>query len=196
MTSEELQNMLKDLDNVCYSGGAAGADRLFGIWATQNGFQEVHFSFNKHKHYVPDDTVLVIPDNILQEPFVKDKLKTANNSLGRSIPKPGTYVYNLLARNSFQVLLTERVYCISTLTSPTQVDGGTAWAVQMYIDQYDEPEIYCYDTVRKCVYMYDTVLKEFIEVQSVPKPHGKWTGIGSRKTTQEHIDNFASYFVG
>lgn len=194
MTSEELQDVLKDLENVCYSGGAAGADRLFGIWATSNGFDEVHFSFKGHKYHVPHETVLEIPIDILKDPIVLDKLKTANRMLGRSVPKPGTYVYNLLARNSFQVLLTERVYCISTLTSPTQVSGGTAWAVQMYIDQYDNPEIYCYDPVRDEVYQYCTSRKEFIIALTVPKPHGKWTGIGSRNTTQDDMDSFAAYF--
>lgn len=194
MTSEELRDTLKGLNNICYSGGASGADRLFGIWASQNGFEEIHFSFKRHSYVVPESKVLQIPDNILQEPFVKDKLKKANISLGRSIPKPGSYVYNLLARNSFQVLLTERVYCISTLVSPTQVAGGTAWAVQMYIDEYDSPEIYCYDPIRKTVFSYNPVLKEFEEVKEVPTPHGNWTGIGSRESTQANMDHFITFF--
>lgn len=194
MTNEELHDSLKNLNNVCYSGGAEGADRLFGIWASENAFQEIHFSFDKHKYHVPDDKVLKLPNSVLQDPTVKDKLKKANQSLGRSVPKPGTYVYNLLARNSFQVLLTERVYCIAEVVSPTQVSGGTAWAIQMYIDQYEEPEIYCYDPYAKQAYYYDFKIKEFVPVLEVPKPHGKWTGIGSRKTTQKQMDSFVSLF--
>ncbi|WEM33278.1 hypothetical protein EJP02_217 [Escherichia phage EJP2] len=194
MTSNELQLALSDLDNVCYSGGAKGADRLFGIWATENGFQEVHFSFKKHNYVVDESTIIEIPDSILQDSTVIDKLKKANYSLGRSIPKKGSYVYNLLARNTFQVLLTERVYCISPLASPTTVSGGTAWAVQMYIDQYENPVIYGYDPLRKEAYQYCNTKKEFITVDSVPAPTGKWTGIGSRETTENHMQAFVSYF--
>lgn len=194
MTNEELHDSLKNLNNVCYSGGAEGADRLFGIWASENGFQEIHFSFKKHKYHVPDDTVLKLPDSVLQDPTVKEKLQKANKSLGRSVPKPGTYVYNLLARNSFQVLLTERVYCISPLVSPTQVSGGTAWAIQMYIDQYENPEIYCYDPYANQAYFYDCNKKEFVSVLDVPKPHGNWTGIGSRETMKKHMDSFVKLF--
>lgn len=194
MTNDELYDSLKSLNNVCYSGGAEGADRLFGIWASENGFQEIHFSFDKHKYHVSDDTVLKLPNSVLQDPTVKDKLKKANQSLGRSVPKPGTYVYNLLARNSFQVLLTERVYCIAEVVSPTQVAGGTAWAIQMYIDQYEEPEIYCYDPYAKQAYYYDYNVKEFVAVLEVPTPHGNWTGIGSRETTQKQMDSFVSLF--
>jgi hypothetical protein len=194
ITTEELVDTLKTLDKVCYSGGAEGADLLFGIWAEANGFQELHFSFNKHKHHVRDETVLVLPDSILQDPEVKNVLRNANYSLGRSVPKPGSYTYNLLARNRFQVLLTERVYCISPLESPSMVSGGTAWAVQMYIDMYENPEIYCYDNIRHECYKYCTVQKAFVEVETVPTPYGNWTGIGSRKATQEHMDAFTTYF--
>ena len=194
MTSEELKNSLQGLSNVCYSGGAEGADRLFGIWASENGFTEIHFSFKKHKYHVHKDSVLEIPDNILQEDFVIHKLKTANKSLGRSIPKKGSYTYNLLARNSFQVLLTERVYCISTLESPTKVSGGTAWAVQMYLDEYENPEIYGYDPIRHEAYKYCNIKKEFIVVDTVPAPYGNWTGIGSRDAKELYMNEFKALF--
>lgn len=86
------------------------------------------------------------------------------------------------------------MYCISALVSPTQVSGGTAWAIQMYIDQYDEPEIYCYDPYAKQAYFYDYHKKLFVPVLDVPTPHGNWTGIGSRETTKTQMDSFVKLF--
>ncbi|AQW88742.1 DprA-like DNA recombination-mediator protein [Serratia phage BF] len=194
MTLTEISNMMDQFENVCFSGGAAGADRLFGLWAAQNGHEEVHFSFKGHKAHVPPETVLELPLDLLTSTEIIQKLKVANKSLGRSVPRFG-YVYNLLARNSMQVYSTERVYTMGILISPTQLDGGTAWAVQMYLDQESETkEIYHYDIVDKKIYSYNNVLKQFVEVQTVPTPHGKWTGIGTRRATQEDLEAFASKF--
>lgn len=194
MQRNELAVILAAFDNVCFSGGAAGADRLFGLWAAENGQDAVHFSFAKHKTHVDESTVLELPNELLTCKEIQDQLKLANRTLGRSVPRFG-YVYNLLARNSYQIYCTERVYTIGELVSPSQLDGGTAWAVQMYLDLNDsDKEIYHYDIMDNKVYQYCNNTKQFIEVQSVPKPHGKWTGIGTRRATQEHMDNFASKF--
>jgi hypothetical protein len=194
MQRNELAVILMGFENVCFSGGAAGADRLFGLWASANGQDEIHFSFAAHKAHVDESTVVELPNELLTCKEVQDQLKLANRTLGRSVPRFG-YVYNLLARNSYQIYCTERVYTIGELVSPSQLDGGTAWAVQMYLDRDNEDkEIYHYDIMDNKVYQYCNQTKQFIEVESVPKPHGKWTGIGTRRATQEHMDNFASKF--
>lgn len=195
MTLTEISQLLSSFENVCFSGGAAGADRLFGLWASTNGHTEIHFSFKGHKTHVPSDTILELPNELLTSPEIINKLKTANKTLQRSVPKFG-YVYFLLARNSMQVHNTERVYTIGKLISPSMLDGGTSWAVQMYLDQESSTkEIYHYDIVDKEVYSYDNNLKEFVKVLNVPKPHGKWTGIGTRKATDEDMEAFASKFI-
>ena len=194
MNKIELDEAINGLSNVCFSGGAAGADRLFSIYAKDNGFEVINFSFKGHQSSVDENTILEIPSNILCDSSILKQLNIACYSLRRKVPKPGSYVYNLLARNSYQILNTKRVYCIANITSPTQVSGGTAWAVQMYIDSVDNPEIYCYDMNTRSVFYYDTVLKEFTETFSIPAPHGNWTGIGSRNATQKHMEHFITFF--
>lgn len=195
MTTEELKiYLLAEYSEICYSGGAEGADYLFGEWATDNNFAVVHFSFKNHKHVVNPDTVLELPYTMLTTTEVISQLKKANASLNRKIPRPGSYVYNLLARNSFQILVTERGYCIAPLASPSQVQGGTAWAVQMYIDANPNVEIYCYDPTDKTVYEY--INGEFKATQSIPRPSGRWTGIGSRNAKKVDMVDMATYFKG
>lgn len=194
MTRTDLAEMLLELQNVCFSGGAAGADRLFGLWASENDQDEIHFSFKGHKAHVRPETVLELPSEMLTCTEVTMQLKTANKSLGRSVPRFG-YVYNLLARNSYQIYCTERVYTIGELVSPSQLDGGTAWAVQMYLDlPGDYKEIYHYDIIDHKVYKYCNDTKQFIETETVPKPYGRWTGIGTRRATEEDLRNFETKF--
>lgn len=197
MTTNELKLiLLYEYNEVCYSGGAKGADRLFGEWAMQNNFAVVHFSFKGHNHSVDENLILELPNYMLNNQTVISQLKMANSTLQRSIPKPGSYVYNLLARNSFQIMVTERVYCISPLASPTQVQGGTAWAVQMYIDANPNVEIYCFDPSDGLVYQYSSSTREFEAVESIPRPHGRWTGIGTRNATKHDMERLVRYFRG
>ena len=194
MTRTDLAEMLLELQNVCFSGGAAGADRLFGLWAYENGHDEIHFSFKGHKQHVRPETVLELTNELLICAEVGMQLKIANSSLGRSVPRFG-YVYNLLARNSYQIYCTERVYTIGELISPSQLDGGTAWAVQMYLDLPSEhKEIYHYDIMDNKVYKYCNTTKQFIETETVPKPYGRWTGIGTRRATEDDLRNFEKHF--
>lgn len=193
MKITEISSMISEFENVCYSGGAAGADRLFGLWAAENGHEQIHFSFKNHKVHVAPETVLELPNELLTSPEVIQQLKKANATIGRQVPKFG-YVFNLLARNSFQVLCTERVYTIGELVSPSQLDGGTAWAVQMYLDTEGDKEIYHFDIIDNKVYKYCNSTKQFVETDKVPAPHGRWTGIGTRRATEQHLALFSSKF--
>lgn len=195
MTINELTEVLSEFQDVCYSGGAAGADRLFGLWASLNDHDEIHFSFKNHKYSVPDNTILELPQSILSDLSVQEKLNKANTKLKRKVPKNGSYVYNLLARNAFQVIITERVYCLAKIVAPDQIDGGTAWATQMYIDSCENPELYVYNILDNKPYIYDCSTKTYREVYEVPTPHGKWTGIGSRSATLVDMNSFSSYFI-
>lgn len=189
-----LNELISSTNDICFSGGAAGADLLFGTLASSLNHQQIHFSFEKAKVHVPEEFVLRLPNEVLYSDEVRNKLIKANSSLNRTVPYNG-YVYNLLARNSFQVLYTERLYTIGNLASPSQLDGGTAWAVQMYLDIPDiDHEIYHFNINDKVLYSFDESLYEFVEVQSVPVPHGKWTGIGSRSATKEDLEQLVSRF--
>lgn len=194
MTINDLVSSLSEFQNVCYSGGAAGADRLFGLWARANNIEEIHLSFNKHKHHVDSNTVLELPHHILSDPEVMTKLQLANKTLKRKVPKNGSYVYNLLARNAFQVIASDRIYALAKIITPDRIDGGTAWAVQMYIDSTENPEIYVYNILDNSPYIYDKCSNEYKSISTVPIPHGKWTGIGSRSATKIDMDSFSAYF--
>lgn len=190
-----IKDALSSLSNTMFSGGAKGADRLFGLWAKKNNFNVIHFSYPKHRHHVLQEEIFEIDLDLLNSSNVKLALKQANKKLGRSVPPEFKDSYKLLARNYFQILSTERVYAIADLESPSIVEGGTSWAIQMYIDSTETPEIYVYSMREKVAYSYDTSTKEFVQTDNIPFPNGNWTGIGSRNATQDDIDDFERYFI-
>lgn len=146
----------------CLSGGADGADRLFGEQAEKIGHQVVHWSFSNHKTPVPLEDRVLLSEEMLKEadPFLIE----AGRKLKRRVPfkKPG--IINLLRRNYFQVRYTDQVIAVGNLdplvapiiqkdhfhswadttanqeskilgiAGSTGIQGGTAWACQMYID--------------------------------------------------------------
>lgn len=192
---ESLLSASLQSENVCYSGGAKGSDRFFGIWAAEKGHDVLHFGFDEHKYKGHDNLLNVpVPDVLLQSRTIKDSLIKANLKLKRKVPSWG-YVYKLLARNSYQILHTERVYCMVEEVNKDTVSGGTGWAVQMYIDSCPEPELYVYNIHTDKCYQYEVKQKKFVEVLHVPEPHGKWTGIGTRDCVIQHLKKFSSRFI-
>jgi hypothetical protein len=107
----------------------------------------------------------------------------ANLTLQRVFPTGRHFVDNLLRRNWWQVKDAKAVYAVGFL-SGRQVVGGTAWAVQMYRDQYaplEEPEdLFLFDQI-KGNWMRGVVDGEWVVMaKRPPKPLGIWAGIGSR----------------
>jgi len=181
--------------NICLSGGADGADTVWGQEALNAGNMVIHWSFDGHKTKIKDN-IYKLPKHILSEAVVP--LNVANKTLKRKIPINNNYIYNLLKRNYMQVKYAESVYAVSSFNKNKIVSGGTAWAVQMYIDRF----LVNNDPIEKCnLYMYDQVSNIWLtwklgwsKVQSIPKPSGIWAGIGSRKITQASILEIKNLF--
>ena len=195
----DLFNLLneesKKCENVCYSGGALGSDRFFGIWAAKNNHELLHYGFQGHKYKGHDPKYnVIVPSVLLECTEVLNILTEANKTLERKIPVKGTYVYNLLARNRYQIINTERVYCMVEEVYKNTVSGGTGWAVEMYRLSAQSPCIYAYSIGTNKIFEYDDKQDKFIEVLSVPKPFGKWTGIGTREATMNDLINFSKFF--
>lgn len=162
-----------EMSDVCLSGGADGADLFWGDMASEMGHDVVHFSFAGHRTRAPTGTICVLDDHHLS--LARPHLTAANRTLGRRVPTSG-YVSNLLKRNFYQVESSESLYAISRVIDGS-ISGGTAWAVQMFLDMEKRP-----------AYVFDPCLSRWLEfddgwkaIEKPPKPSGIWTGIGSRK---------------
>lgn len=193
-----IKQYVEENPNCMFSGGALGADRLFGLLCKNRNIPYIHFSFDGHNS--SEENLLKIPDSVLcGSDEIYNSLKKANLVLKRKVPYRKSYVYKLLARNRYQILYTDAVYAIASIETPTTVSGGTAWAVQMYIDQCKErnvrANIYVFCLKKYKPFCYNNDTGEFEECTSVPVPAGNWTGIGSRNCNSLHLSKFMEYFV-
>jgi hypothetical protein len=172
--------MIADIENICLSGGAEGADLQFGMCAGMAGQAVRHFSFAGHRSLAPADEVVVLtPEQLaIADPF----LQVANRTLGRRWPVKSDFVSNLLRRNYYQVAWADAVYAVASIKNGL-VTGGTSWAVQMFIDRHEGEEcpafVFDQQTNR-----WNVWIKAWAEIhEPPPMPTGVWAGIGSRELT-------------
>lgn len=208
MRDRVLQNLLDDLNktiktsDVCFSGGAEGADIAWGNEAVDNGQELVHFVFKNHNSVKKSKIdAFILSQEELE--YADDEMKRVNLlSLSRTFPSYSDYTTNLIRRNYWQIYLTERVYSIANLdkNNPKSVEGGTAWAVEAYKlkskEKDVEPEIYTFDQNKKSWFKFQLdAMVPWIEITIPPKPHGKWTGIGTRQLSSDGLSAIKSVFA-
>lgn len=160
------------MSNVCFSGGAVGSDTAFYLAARAAGHKVVQYHFDERNSGKPGFHIL--SDRQLEA--ARSFLKKANETLGRTVPKDG-YVYNLLARNWYQVRDSNRVFAVGRI-SDGNILGGTAWAVQMFIDSNLSPSVFFFDQYAETWFQWEN--SGWMETKSVPRPGGYYTGIGTR----------------
>lgn len=174
--------------DICYSGGCKGADQVFGELAEKVGHVVKHFSFDQHSYDKKCNPETIIVLNELQLAEADKPLKAAAKLLGKSTGR-WTYVKNLLRRNYWQIKDTERVYAITPFDGDGIPQGGTGWAVAMAILD-KKATVYIYDVNKLRWFKFDGLNQfggptvEWIEI-NIPKPYGKYTGIGSHDLTPE-----------
>lgn len=167
---------LNEKTNICLSGGAIGADLLWGMTAGQIGHAVFHFVFEKHDSKAPQSELVVLSHDqlVMADPY----LEKANDTLKRRWPANGYFVRSLLRRNWYQVQWASSLYAVSKIENG-KVDGGTAWAVQMFIDQNNNAPCGCYvyDQIAEVWYKWEG---KWVQIDEPPEPSGIWAGIGTR----------------
>jgi hypothetical protein len=125
------------------SGGAAGSDVLWAAAAAKNQCGVNVKSFTTHKvssGHPASAKIERLPSHVLGQ--ASDALRKAARHLGKSVPDPGCYTFNLLARNYFIVKDVPVLFAVARLTSlePSDgfigVEGGTGWGCQIFTDRF------------------------------------------------------------
>lgn len=178
--------------DICYSGGATGADTLFGECAEQAGHQIVHYSFKGHRK-IPKHGVILSQEQLNEaDPYLKE----VNKWLKRSFPCRFESTTNLLRRNYWQIKDTEKVYAISEIDEHSLVKGGTAWAVHMAILR-KVPCVWVFDQAKNCWFMWRIGGCEWHLYTGIPNmPCGKYTGIGTRDLKPNGIKAIKELYGG
>jgi len=176
----------------CYTGGAEGADYVWGKFSEKHGWEPQVLSFYGHNIY-PDTvgSILRLSPKYLQVADVY--LEKANRVLKRRFPTSKENLNNLLRRNYWQVCDTNQVIAVGFLHKDQKiVDGGTGWAVQMAIDM-NKP-VYVFDQNTVQWFCWNNWVGIF-EGCHTPTLEDRFTGIGTRKITKEGISAIKDVFT-
>jgi hypothetical protein len=171
------QLSLDDDTNLCLSGGADGADLQWGMCAGLLGHKVIHWSYAGHRTFAPTMEVVELNDSQLAEanPFIE----LASKSLSKQVPKK-PWVKKLIQRNYYQIAWSGSIYAITDIVDGVP-QGGTAWAIQMYLDRTNiKHQCYVYDQARAswCVWVGGDEV--WCRIDAPPQPSGIWAGVGSR----------------
>lgn len=120
------------------------------------------------------------PDALRQ---ADEHLALANRKLCRTWPPKSAHSASRLRRNWYQIRNAERVYAVGRMDDAGRIEGGTAWAVTMFIDRHGG---------NACgVYFFDQDAERWVEwrgewvpIDEPPVPHGVWAGIGTRRLNE------------
>lgn len=188
------------------TGDAKGADSCFINLALESNHRvEVCIA---HNHRVPNISGVYI-DRLVDVQKAQTLVNRANESLHRSIRGLSPYALGYILRDTYQIQGTDAVYAVGYFEQQinpgpwtVQVKGGTAWAVQSYVDSCrNEPqklELLFFDQNQRKWF------KGYLDNQgfrwlSVWEPSNKvvnvYTGIGSRDLTPEGIQAIRSLYV-
>ncbi len=169
------------------SGGAIGADTLFGECAERVGHEVRHYAFEGMKTEWGCHLKTLNAANLYQ---ADEYLVQANKTLKRHFPTRSEYVNNLLRRNYYQIKDTKIIYVVAPLADDNKiVQGGTGWAVQMAVDRM-VLLIYLFDLKSNKWYEYFHAgnIFEYILFVDIIKPvdlQCVYTGIGSRELNSD-----------
>lgn len=174
---------------VCMSGGADGADLAWGLAARAVGHQVVHWEFRGHRSKaLPDERYFLSDEQLLE---ADEALVTANRTLNRRWPLTNNFVASLLRRNFFQIRWSNALYAVSRFERGL-VKGGTAWAVQMFVDRFEGRPAPCFVFDQAVGVWTEWDGEGFLEMDvAPPSPEGIYAAVGTRelnKAGQDAID--------
>lgn|SRR5690554_5752298 len=160
---------------ICHTGGAEGTDGYFEYFSKQYGVKTIAYSYKTRFHESVNKRELTEAEfkEGVQQVYI------ANATLKRA--RINQYL-KLLARNWFQVKYADEVFAITSLKKYNglyEIKGGTAWAVQMAINE--QKKIFVFDQSALHWFYFDYYVQNFCLLKIDPKITSvNFTGIGTR----------------
>jgi hypothetical protein len=185
-TIQEADALERKSDYQIHSGGAYGADTLFGLIGKEHGMHTYHYKSNddnKVSYLLAKDgqKAEILTDAQIQEGLLH--AQAAASALGRSMPA-NAYAQKLLARNWYQIKRTMdnngAVYAIAKIKGH-YVEGGTGYAVAMAVE--NNVPVYVFDYTKEA--WYERGENSWTKLKSAPPLTKDFAGIGSR-----NIENY------
>ena len=169
---------------VLYTGGAYGADALFGVLAHKYGVGKQF-----HIRPVGNEKIHKSLSKLGLQPLVaqSEHLFKAYDKIEEllSLDLKHGIAGDLKARNYYQVSISESVLAVAHLNQDNTVKGGTDVAVQLGIAL--ELPVYVLDVFTEEWFIYDYSTKSFTAFTGTPPLTRKFTGVGTRDIENYNI---------
>jgi len=161
---------------VNHSGGARGADDVWGNIGEEYGITSRHYYVEGNKTPKGNTPVTQEQANVADSALVK-----ANETLQKTFPTSNTYVNNLLRRNYYQVVNSDAVFAITEIKREGSrvgiPQGGTGWAVQMAVDMGKPVAVFSQNTNQW--FSWDGASGKWLQIDT-PTLTKNFAGIGTR----------------
>jgi len=173
------QNIIEELEGpICFSGGSKGADTVFTYCAGLIGHSAINFSFLNHSTPCPKDTIIILNQHELS--IADPKLEEANKLLRRKYPTRYEYVNNLLRRNYYQIIYSDKIFAVTPIEKNGLPAGGTGWTIVLGVLSGIQ-EVYVFDCKQQSWFEKLEGKWQWKPIETPPVPDGKYTGIGSHE---------------
>lgn len=173
------------LNHVLYSGGAYGADQIFGVLAHKYGVgKQFHIRPVGNEKIHKSLSKLGLQPLVAQSEHLFKAYDKIEELLGLDL-KHGI-AGDLKARNYYQVSISESVLAVAHLNQDfNSVKGGTSVAVDLAI-ALNLP-VYVLDVTTEDWFIYDYNQAQFIQFKDVPPLSRKFTAVGTRDIEDYNI---------
>ena len=172
-------------NHVLFSGGAYGADQIFGVLAHKYGVgKQFHIRPVGNEKIHKSLSKLGLQPLVAQSEHLLKAVDKIDELLGIKL-KLGTGA-NLLARNYYQVSNSESVLAVAYLTGDFKsVLGGTRMAVDLGVAL--KLPVYVLDVATESWYSYNYKDNQFQLYNGIPPLTRKFTGVGTRDIENYNI---------
>lgn len=119
--------MIKANEVTLFSGGAKGAETVFGECAAAHGLTEVNFTFDGHHLNRNVGTVFLSQDDLAKSDMIMSEVSRRINRDYSSRP----WMRGILQSICHQVNKGYQVFVVGTIQADQTVKGGTGWAAEL-----------------------------------------------------------------
>jgi len=158
------------------SGGAEGAESLFGACAEHHGLQELNFSFAGRQPHRTRGLVELSQDELSQGEVSRGYIE---RNLGRKFPNTPNF-QALIQTIWHQVATAGEVFIVGLLLPDGSVNGGTGWAAEL-AKHFHKP-VHLFDQERRQWLDWDG--RAWKPVAPPRIGHARFTGTGTRYLNQ------------
>lgn len=163
-----------------FSGGANGAESVFGVQAEQVGIKEINFTFEGHQVTRQRGLHTLTPEELSRGDV---SLEYVSKLMGRRYTDSPT-IRLILQTIWHQIMSGQEIFVVGEILDDLTVKGGTGWGAE-FAKLCNKP-LFVFDQKSSMWYRWNRMHWDQLSGQDEPRiTHAHFTGTGTRFLTDE-----------